>query len=133
MHFVPLDLQLDWCFPRAIIDRPTLCGLFVDRPGEGTSQPDLVGCWNCALAIELNREMYDPPLRPNWTTAFGLTTCSTCGGIIGYHPGCRCCKSLSQWFRQLRASRMMDRALRASQSAEVDDDIEVQAERKKKS
>lgn len=124
LHFVPLDQQLDWCFPRAAVDRPTLCGDYIDNPGQGTTQPSIVGCWNCALAIELNRGLYDPSIKANWTTEFGLTTCSTCGGIIGYPPGCRCHKSLSQWFQQLRARH----DLKAVQTKLIDE--QIQAERK---
>ncbi len=112
LHMVPLDEVLDGGFPRAAMSRPTLCGIYITSPGGGTVQPDIVGCWDCALAIERDRHKWYATPRANWTTENDMTTCSTCGGVIGYPPGCTCRKTLKQWWRQWLARRAVNRDIR---------------------
>lgn len=110
-HMVPLDEVLEGGLHKAAVDRPTLCGIYIGSPGQGTIQPSLVGCWDCALAMERDRATWYAKPRANWTTENGMTTC-TCGGVIGYSPGCRCKKTFKQWFQQWLARRAADRDVR---------------------
>ena len=94
-HMVPLDDS-----GSSVVDRPTLCGAYISSPGEGTVQTDLVGCFDCAMAMERDAKRWYAPRKAKWTTENGLTCCSTCGGVIGYSPGCACKKTLKQTIQQ---------------------------------
>ena len=92
LHFVPLDPGQGWGGPigRSAMQRPTLCGTYLSGPGEGTTQPDIVSCWQCALEIERDPRRWDPPVVRRAHTDRGMTWCSTCGGVDGSPPGCKC-------------------------------------------
>ena len=117
LHFIPMDEVLDAGFPRSAMNRPTLCGTYIDTPGGGTTQPDIVGCWECALGIERDRKKYVPKRYPRWITEYGMTVCMTCGGVIGFLPGCTCWrKSLGQRWAQYRANKTTEAAVKAHEN-----------------
>ncbi len=87
LHMIPMPPG--WEYSEAV-DRATLCGIYVESAGDGTIQPDIVGCWGCAVAIESNRAKWRPrPIRRT-DSASGLTVCVTCGMYDDYAPRCRC-------------------------------------------
>jgi hypothetical protein len=91
LHFVPLDdVTADRPQRRPVVERPTLCGKHVAHPGEATIQPEIVGCWECALEIARDPRRWDPPRKRVAVTKDGMTWCATCGGVDGVPPGCRC-------------------------------------------
>ena len=58
VHFVPLEDHPSEVVPLPVTERPTLCGKHVENPGNGTVQPDIVSCYQCALGIESDRKRW---------------------------------------------------------------------------
>jgi hypothetical protein len=95
-HFVPLD---GTC--RGVVDMSSLCGVRIGCAGDATTQPSVVGCWRCALAVARDPERWTPTPRARWETSpDGTTVCRTCRGYLQYRPGCSCRKSVRQGLEQ---------------------------------
>lgn len=112
LHLVPLDdVGCAGRTGRSVVDRLSLCGVKVETAGDGTTQPDVVGCWRCALAVARDPERWTPVSKAHWVTyPDGTTVCRTCGGVVGDPPGCSCRKSIRQRLEQVLLAR--SRALR---------------------
>jgi len=121
LHFAPLDDGRD--DNRAIVDRPTLCGAMINNSGSATTQPSIVGCWSCALAIAREPERWTPPRRARWETyPDGTTVCRTCGRYLEHPPGCSCPATILQRlerFMTYRASVLKFKRLHAQPDAWV--------------
>lgn len=91
LHFVPLDAPTDSRpMGTPIVSRPALCGTYIEEPGQGTTQPHIIGCWHCAVAIEREPERWAPKARQQMVTEGDFSYCKTCGGVPGFPPGCKC-------------------------------------------
>jgi hypothetical protein len=89
VHMVPLGEDVGWGH-RDVVARPSLCGRYIDNPGNGTVQTGIVSCWACAREIERDLPRWQSRQVRRLVTEHGMTWCETCGHFLAYPPGCSC-------------------------------------------
>jgi hypothetical protein len=110
LHFVPLYPDSNHYRPGEMVpagvDRPTLCGTYIDGPGGGTTQDNIVSCWPCAVAIESDPQRWVFKSQQNLRTEDGMTWCSTCGDVLQlgeYNKPYSLCHCNNTKFNKIRA------------------------------